>query len=43
MSGNENDNKIIQSDREPLPAEGGDEFTNRPPHQRNRPVDGVKN
>lgn len=37
MSGNENDNKIVPSDREPMPAAGGEEFTDRPPHRRNKP------
>lgn len=35
MSGNENDNKIISTDI-PLPG-GNTDFTDRPPHQRNRP------
>ncbi len=37
MSGNEDDNKVVDPKKVPMPAEGGDEFTDRPPHQRNRP------
>jgi hypothetical protein len=35
MPGQESDNKILASDREGMPALGGDEFTDRPPHMKN--------